>query len=51
MGIQKAGSLLGVNGDNMIDDASLESRAHARRIMAPQREYPIFTPVSLLFRS
>ncbi|KAG0568633.1 hypothetical protein KC19_6G034600 [Ceratodon purpureus] len=43
MGMQKAGGLLGVHGDTMLD-SSAESRARARRIMAPQREYPIFTP-------
>lgn len=48
MGIQNlAGGLLGVHGDGMID-SSWESHARARRIMTPQREYPIFTPVSSL---
>lgn len=31
--------LLGVHGDGVVDSSG-------RRIMTPQREYPIFTPVS-----
>jgi hypothetical protein len=46
MGMQKAGVLLGVRGDDMTE--SLDTRARARRILTPQREYPIFTPVSYL---
>ena len=48
MGMQKlAGGLLGVYGDTMLFSSS-ESRARARQIMTPQREYPIFSPVSSL---
>lgn len=47
--MHKAGVLLGVRGDDMID--SSDTHARARRILTPQREYPIFTPVSSLCHS